>query len=85
MITFQSKLFLCFYFPGELQTREQSDVQQTKNAEQEESYKVKKRTIDLLPDAENNIAKLQVRVVRLLLCTLTLKFYIFLKILSEFI
>ena len=32
----------------------------SKNVEQEEIYKVKKRTIDLLPDAENNIDKLQV-------------------------
>jgi hypothetical protein len=30
------------------------------NAEKEDGYKVKKRTLDLLPDAENNIAKLQV-------------------------
>ena len=46
--------------PCELKTREQIDVQQGRNTEQEESFKVKKRTIDLLPDAENNIAKLQV-------------------------
>ena len=30
------------------------------NKEKEEGFKVKKRTLDLLPDAENNIAKLQV-------------------------
>lgn len=30
------------------------------NADKEDAYKVKKRTLDLLPDAENNIAKLQV-------------------------
>ena len=30
------------------------------NSEKEDGYKVKKRTLDLLPDAENNIAKLQV-------------------------
>ncbi|WAQ99139.1 CCD22-like protein, partial [Mya arenaria] len=29
------------------------------NTDKEEGYKVKKRTLDLLPDAENNIAKLQ--------------------------
>ena len=34
----------------------------TKNSEKEETYKVKKKTLDLLPDADNNIAKLQVRV-----------------------
>lgn len=39
---------------------EQIASQKTKNSEQEEFYKVKKRTMDLLPDAENNIAKLQV-------------------------
>ena len=33
----------------------------TKNSEKEETYKVKKKTLDLLPDADNNIAKLQVR------------------------
>lgn len=42
------------------QTNEQIASQKTKNSEQEEFYKVKKRTMDLLPDAENNIAKLQV-------------------------
>ena len=42
------------------QTNEQIASQKTKNTEQEEFYKVKKRTMDLLPDAENNIAKLQV-------------------------
>ena len=31
------------------------------NKEKEEAYRVKKRTIDLLPDADNNIAKLQVK------------------------
>ncbi|CAH1778226.1 unnamed protein product [Owenia fusiformis] len=31
----------------------------TKNKEKETVYKVKKRTLDLLPDADNNIAKLQ--------------------------
>ena len=31
-----------------------------RNSEKEETYKVKKKTLDLLPDAENNIAKLQV-------------------------
>ena len=42
------------------QTNEQIASQKTRNSEQEEFYKVKKRTMDLLPDAENNIAKLQV-------------------------
>ena len=30
------------------------------NKDKEDGFKVKKRTLDLLPDAENNIAKLQV-------------------------
>ena len=34
--------------------------QNQSNKEKEEGFKVKKRTLDLLPDAENNIAKLQV-------------------------
>ena len=42
------------------QTNEQISSQKAKNSEQEEIYKVKKKTMDLLPDAENNIAKLQV-------------------------
>ncbi|KAM7444037.1 Coiled-coil domain-containing protein 22 [Porites harrisoni] len=41
------------------QTNEQISNKKSKNVEQEEIYKVKKRTIDLLPDAENNIDKLQ--------------------------
>lgn len=32
------------------------------NKEQEASYKVKKRTVDLLPDADDNLAKLEVRL-----------------------
>ena len=36
---------------------------QRKNKEEEDSYKVKKRTADLLPDASNNIAKLEVCVI----------------------
>jgi len=44
---------------GIQQTNEQISTQKSKHSEQEEVYKVKKRTIDLLPDAENNIAKLQ--------------------------
>lgn len=36
---------------------------QRKNKEEEDSYKVKKRTADLLPDASNNIAKLEVGVM----------------------
>lgn len=46
-----------------VQAQEQTDVLQRKNKEEEEAYKVKKRTADLLPDASNNIVKLEVRVV----------------------
>ena len=35
--------------------------QNTQNKEEEEAYKVKKRTYDLLPNADENIAKLKVR------------------------
>ena len=31
------------------------------NKEKEESYRMRKRTLELLPDADSNIAKLQVR------------------------
>ena len=41
---------------------EQKLTEERNNEEQEDSYRVKKRTMDLLPDAENNIAKLQVRM-----------------------
>ena len=34
--------------------------QEKKNKEKEEAYKVKKRTLDLLPDGASNIEKLQV-------------------------
>ncbi|XP_022798285.1 coiled-coil domain-containing protein 22 homolog [Stylophora pistillata] len=44
---------------GIQQANEQVAGQKTKNTDQEEVYKVNKRTMDLLPDAENNIAKLQ--------------------------
>ena len=39
---------------------EKRTTEERKNTEKQESYSVKKRTMDLLPDAENNIAKLQV-------------------------
>lgn len=38
------------------------ELQQTaQNKDEEEAYKVKKRTHDLLPNADENIAKLKVR------------------------
>ncbi|XP_077984420.1 coiled-coil domain-containing protein 22 homolog [Glandiceps talaboti] len=39
--------------------KEEITLQEKSIVEKEDSYKVKKRTLDLLPDAENNIAKLQ--------------------------
>lgn len=45
---------LCIEVWDELKQREVG------NAEKEDSARVKKQTIDLLPDAENNLAKLQV-------------------------
>lgn len=42
------------------QMDEQMSTQTQQNIDKEESYKVKKRTLELLPDAENNIGKIQV-------------------------
>lgn len=36
--------------------------QEARNKEEEEAYRVKKRTYDLLPNADENITKLQVGV-----------------------
>ena len=40
--------------------KERKDLAQSRKKELEDTYRVKKRTIDLLPDAENNILKLEV-------------------------
>ena len=40
--------------------QEQKAQQESKNKEEEESYRIKKGTYDLLPNADENIAKLQV-------------------------
>lgn len=42
------------------QMQEETEVNKRENLEKEEKYIVKKRTLDLLPDADNNIVKLQV-------------------------
>ena len=48
-------------FTASIQQMEEVIANQSRsNKEKEEGFKVKKRTLDLLPDAENNIAKLQV-------------------------
>ncbi|XP_048773874.2 coiled-coil domain-containing protein 22 homolog [Ostrea edulis] len=44
---------------GVKQMEEEINTQSRQNSDKEENYKVKKRTLDLLPDAENNIAKVQ--------------------------
>lgn len=41
------------------QMQEETEVNKRENLEKEEKYIVKKRTLDLLPDADNNIVKLQ--------------------------
>ena len=51
------------YNAGVKQMEEEIGTQTRQNTEKEENYKVKKRTLDLLPDAENNIAKLQVYLI----------------------
>ena len=49
------------------QMEEEISTQARQNSEKEEAFKVKKRTLDLLPDAENNIAKLQVKYLLILI------------------
>lgn len=44
---------------GIQQMEEEIANERRANADKEEGYRVKKRTLDLLPDAENNMAKLQ--------------------------
>ena len=51
------------YTTGLQQMVEQQNQRETRNKEEEEAYRVKKRTFDLLPNAEDNIAKLQVLIV----------------------
>eukprot|EP00061_Rhincodon_typus_P001363 g14586.t1 len=41
------------------QVEEETRRVEQENAEREESIKVKQRTLELLPDAENNLVKLQ--------------------------
>lgn len=48
-------------FTASIQQMEEAIASQNQaNKEKEDGFMVKKRTLDLLPDAENNIAKLQV-------------------------
>lgn len=48
------------YTTGLQQMVERQNQREAQNKEEEEAYRVKKRTFDLLPNAEDNIAKLQV-------------------------
>ena len=49
------------YTTGLQQMVEEQSTQEIRNKEEEEAYRVKKKTFDLLPNAEENIVKLQVR------------------------
>jgi len=48
------------YVTGLQQMVEEQSQQEIRNKEEEEAYRVKKKTFDLLPNAEENIFKLQV-------------------------
>ena len=48
------------YMTGLQQMVEEQSQQEIRNKEEEEAYRVKKKTFDLLPNAEENIVKLQV-------------------------
>lgn len=51
-----SFLFIC----GVVQVLDELKQRELRNSEKEEKIQVKKKTIDLLPDADNNLLKLQV-------------------------
>lgn len=51
-----SFLFIC----GVVQVLDELKQRELRNSEKEEKIQVKKKTIDLLPDAANNLLKLQV-------------------------
>ena len=48
------------YTAGMAQMAELQRQRETENKEEEDAYRVKKKTFDLLPNADDNIAKLQV-------------------------
>ena len=60
------------YTTGLQQMVERQNQRETRNKEEEEAYRVKKRTFDLLPNAEDNIAKLQVHSIQTLNHPITL-------------
>ena len=51
-------------YAGMQQLLETKTHLESKNKEDEDAYRVKKKTFDLLPNANENIAKLQVRLHR---------------------
>lgn len=51
-----SFLFIC----GVVQVLDELKQRELRNSEKDEKIQVKKKTIDLLPDADNNLLKLQV-------------------------
>ncbi|GAB1601523.1 coiled-coil domain-containing protein 22 homolog [Argonauta hians] len=57
--TDQTDMEIKKFVAGKQKMAEESELMQRKNAEKEEKYHVKKRTLDLLPDAENNIKTLK--------------------------
>ena len=51
------------YTAGMAQMTELQRQRETENKEEEDAYRVKKKTFDLLPNADKNIAKLQVTCI----------------------
>lgn len=51
-------------FLGIERMREEREQQEIKNKESEDAYRIKKGTYDLLPQADENIAKLKVAKIR---------------------
>ena len=58
----QLELNMKKYTASMAQMSELQRQREAENKEEEEAYRVKKRTFDLLPNADENIAKLQVGV-----------------------
>ena len=51
------------FLAGIERMKEEIEQKQVKNKEDEDAYRIKKGTYDLLPQADENIAKLQVRTI----------------------
>lgn len=61
----QTDLEMKKFVAGKQKMMEEIELSKRKNAEKEEKYHVKKRTLDLLPDADNNIKMLKVGLLEL--------------------